>query len=387
MAKNYEFYKGRRKKRNYALIPSAIIVGIVALMLVTFYAVQEYAVISKDGIEIRLPLMDEEDPNAEHDALGNEVPSFDAVETELVFDSADYSRVEAVAGENVEPLRAIYISAEEMTEDHIKKCSSRLSEGNALMMEMKPRTGELMWNSSADLAVSYGMTGNANIANSMPRIISELKSENSSIYLVAQISCCIDQNLASRSTSAALRTSYGANYSDDDGTWLDPYNVDVRNYIVQLAEELYALGFDEVVLADVAHPVLEAPEEGEEAETLLYSQDMSTTPGPVTAVCGFALYVADKLADRTGLLSIYCDSRVALAKTDSSNGQDAELFFKVYDRVYHRTDSYTYSYNITDVAGSVTIGDKFDRLVPVVVNYLPDNSSWVYIEQLEEEED
>ena len=45
MAKNYEFYKGRRKKRNYALIPSAIIVGIVALVLVTFYAVQELSLI------------------------------------------------------------------------------------------------------------------------------------------------------------------------------------------------------------------------------------------------------------------------------------------------------------------------------------------------------
>jgi len=28
----------------------------------------------------------------------------------------------------------------------------------------------------------------------------------------------------------------------------------------------------------------------------------------------------------------------------------------------------------------------YDRLVPVVINYLPNNSSWVYIEQEEEED-
>ncbi len=35
----------------------------------------------------------------------------------------------------------------------------------------------------------------------------------------------------------------------------------VRNYIVQLARELYDMGFDEVVLADVAHPTFSEPTE------------------------------------------------------------------------------------------------------------------------------
>ena len=34
---------------------------------------------------------------------------------------------------------------------------------------------------------------------------------------------------------------------------------------------------------------------------------------------------------------------------------------------------------------TITIGELHDRLVPVVINYLPENSSWVYIEQLADE--
>ena len=57
---------------------------------------------------------------------------------------------------------------------------------------------------------------------------------------------------------------------------------------------------------------------------------------------------------------------------------------KVYDRIYYRTDKWTYTYNLQDMEGTITIGELHDRLVPVVINYLPDNSSWIYIEQLAE---
>ena len=206
---------------------------------------------------------------------------------------------------------------------------------------------------------------------------------------MAQISCCIDGIYGSRSTNVALRTSYGANYTDDDGTWLDPYNVELRNYVVQMVRELYAMGFDEVVLADVAHPVIKQPEGEENKISLVYTREMSTTPGPVNAVCGFALSVAEQLRDRDGALSIYVNSATALVKADEANGQDATLFMKLYDRVYYPTDRSTYSYNVEDIDGSVTIGDVPSRFVPVVVNLLPENSesmSWVLVDHQEEED-
>ena len=110
---------------------------------------------------------------------------------------------------------------------------------------------------------------------------------------------------------------------------------------------------------------------------------MSTPPSPMNAVCGFAISVADQLSDRDGLLSIYCDSAYALVRTYEANGQNAPLFMKLYDRVYYRTDKFAYSYNMTDIQPSVTIGEAKFRFVPVVENYLPENSaevSWVLID-------
>ena len=149
------------------------------------------------------------------------------------------------------------------------------------------------------------------------------------------------------------------------------------------------MGFDEVVLADVMHPVVDSVQnaEGEYVKAaFLYSREMSTEPNPVTAICGFAVYATGELADKPGLLSVYVDSPYALVRANEDSGQDAVLFMKIFDRVYYRTDRYTYTFNLQDMEGSVPYGDVHDRFVPVVINLIPhDNSSWVYIERLAEE--
>lgn len=382
MARYSEFYKGKRKKRNVALVPFAVLLGIISFLVVSFYGMQKYAVISKDGVEVKLPMLADEDTVL--DSQGNEIRQFETVETEIVFDAPDYSRVKATAGENLSQMRAIFVPYENLTEEKLDEYASRLKVGNALVLEMKPRTGQLMWNSGSQAATDYGLyTANAT-TEALPALISSLKEENG-IYLVAQISCCIDNIYASRSTTVALRTSYGANYTDDEGTWLDPYNAELRTYVVEMVKELYAMGFDEVVLADVAHPVIEQTEEN--SVSLVYTREMSTTPSPVNAVCGFALSVAEQLRDRDGVLSIYVNSATALVKADEANGQDATLFMKLYDRVYYPTERAIYSYNVEDIERSVTIGDVPSRFVPVLVNLLPENSetmSWVLVDQEED---
>lgn len=388
MARNQEFYKGSRKKRNYAIVPAILIMGLLALLVVLFYGMQKYAVITKGGVDIVLPGMSqtEAQPISEE---GGTVRTFDKVETNLVFDPPDYSRVEATAGDRLYSIKAIFVEAADLNHDKLMQYEERLNDGNALLLEMKPRGGMLMWNSQTAMAKNYGLNAYAELGDSMADMIQEMKDaakeRGKTIYIAAQISCFIDELLATRSGSFALRTEYGANFTDSSGTWLDPYNADVRNYIVELVKELYALGFDEVVLADVLHPTVEKKEaaEGEEEETpsFLYSREMSTEPDPVTAICGFAVYAAEELADREGFLSIYVDSATALVRNDTNTGQNGPLFLKIYDRLYYRTDRSVYSYNLQDVQNSVSIGDPRDRLVPVVINYIPhDNNTWVLID-------
>ena len=166
----------------------------------------------------------------------------------------------------------------------------------------------------------------------------------------------------------------GLNYTDGLGTWLDAYNLDLRTWIAEMVQELYDLGFDEVVLADVAHPSLA------EAIPLSYTREISTPRSTVAAVCGLAAGVADKLRDRDKVLSIVCKTREALVRDDYTTGQNAVLFMQLYDRVYLETDKFTYEFNVEDIQSNVRTGSVYDRLVPVVINYIPENSSWVLVD-------
>ena len=381
MARQREFYKGRRKKRNYAIIPAVILILVISVVIVLFYSMQKYAVISEDGIEIKLPILQEDSDGTVIDASGNEVRVYEDAYAELSFLPADYSSVEASAGKNATPVRAIFIPYEEVLDaDKIDEYANRLSTGNALMFELKKEDGYLAWYSDSATAFSYGLNmASTDSKEFLTNQISQLKQED--IYLVAQISACIDGLFGSHCPSVTIKNQYGYDYGDAKGYYVDPYSPLVRNYIVELCSELYDMGFDEVVLSNVCCPIIDEDDDTE----LYFTGEMSTTPTKVGAVSGFVVNVSDALSERgtDKRLSAYVDTATARVRADSSNGQDGPLFMKVFDRVYLNTDRYAYQYNCQDFESSVTIGDIYDRLVPVVINYLPDTTSWILIDSEE----
>ena len=381
MARVQEFYKGRRKRRNYALIPFIVLLAVISLILVLFYGMQKYAVITDDGVSVELPIL-QDGSKTTVDSQGNEIRNFERVAVEIVYDEPDYSAVKAKPEPDAPPVRAIFIPAENITRDKLLEYAARLVSGNALLLEMKPRSGELLWESHTQMATNYSLTLTNERTAQMPELIQMLKDED--IYLVAQISCCIDEALPTRTTAFCIQTETGMIYRDESGTWLDAYNLDMRTWIAEMVQELYDLGFDEVVLADLGHPVLDA----ENPPKLVYTREMSTSHSTDVAVCGLAAGVARLLDDREdGVLSIYIDSKPALVKTDSTNGQNGPYYMKLYDRVYLKTDKYAYSYNVADIEPQTEYGNVYDRLVPVVDNYIPENTSWILVDVEEEEED
>lgn len=378
MARVQVFYKGRRKRRNYLFIPFVILLAIISVVMVTFYGLQKYAVINKDSVSIALPILADED--AVFDSQGHEIKTYDPVNVSVVLEEPDYSGIAAVAGADVKPMRAIFVPYTDLNHDKLQEYVGRLNQGNALLLEMKPRSGQLMWESQAEMAVNYGISVPSDTTAAVKEFLAEMEEKD--VYLAAQISCCIDNLLPTRTIAYTLKNEVGMNYQDENGLWLDAYNEAVRKYAAQMAQELFDMGFDEVVLADVAHPTLA------EETTLLYTNEISSQRNTSLAVCGFAVSVARQLQDReSGALSIYCDTRPALVKADLTTGQDARLFMKLYDRVYLRTDKSAYSYNVEDIQSNVSIGSVYDRLMPVVENYIPsDNSSWVLVDVPEDED-
>ncbi len=357
------------------LVPAAVALAIISFAVVLFYGIQKYAVITKDRVSVRLPFLTGEDSplSASDDETALELQS---ANVSIIFQDPDYSAVEQQVDGQVPPLRAIFLASNEINREKLLESAGRLIKGNALVLEMKPRSGALIWDSGSSVAASYGLAGNP-LGEDVKSALSAIKEQG--VYLVAQISVCRDDLFASRSTIVTLRNKdTGGNYSDEGGPWLDAYSMELRRYTVELVRELYSMGFDEVVLANLRHPTLP------EGVSLAYTRDMSTPPGAVNAVCGFAISIAEELSDRDGYLSVYLDSAPALVRADTNTGQDGRLFMKLFDRVYYNTDRYAYTYNLNDISPYVTVGKATDRFVPVVINYLPDNSenvSWVLVDR------
>ena len=375
MARVQEFYKGRRKRRNHAILPFIVLLAIFSVLIVLFYGMQKYAVISKDGVSVELPILNEGKTTV--DSQGHVVKNFEKVDVSISFDEPDYLSFKADPNVKCPPVRAIFVPSENIYKDKLVEYASRLVAGNALLLEMKPRSGQMLWESHTQMADSYSLSTPTELTAAMPELIGMLKEQG--IYLAAQISCCIDELLPTRTAAYCIHTEAGLNYRDGYGTWLDPYNLDLRTWIAEMVQELYELGFDEVVLADVAHPSLA------EETPLLYTREISTSRSTEAAVCGLAAGVAEKLKNRDGVLSIYVDSSTALVKTEYATGQNAILFMKLFDRVYLRTDKYAYPYNADDIVGNVEVGNVYDRLVPVVENYIPENTSWILVDVAEDE--
>ena len=172
MARRSEFYKGRRKRRNYALIPGIILMLLFGAGVVLFYSTQKYAIIADDGVSIELPLLTGK--TTANNETGREAAEFEQVNVEIRFEEADYSGVPATAGRRVQPVRAIFVPYDDVNPERVHEYANRLSSGNALMLEVKREDGYLAWYSSAPLAFSYGL--NMNTVESTDTLVSILSS-------------------------------------------------------------------------------------------------------------------------------------------------------------------------------------------------------------------
>lgn len=384
MSRRSEFYRGRRQRRNLAIIPGVILLLLFSVGIVLFYSTQKYAVISDDGVKVELPLLSS--GTVSYDESGQETREFERVNVTVQFEEADYSTVKQVVNGRVPPLRAIFVPYDDIDAETVRGYANRLSSGNALLLEVKKEDGYLKWYSSTPTAARWGLNmSSPDSKETLLSIISDLKSDG--IYLVAQISCLQDFLLGGwfrNEITVTLKDAYGNDYYNEEGYWLDPYSTLVRDYVVELVQELWDMGFDEVVLDNVRHPVVQDIEnpDGSVTPGVNYSRDMSTTPSPLSAVSGFAVNIGERLADREDgkYLSIYVHSTAALARGDTANGQDSALFLKLYDRVYYDTDKYAYTFNVQDITPLCKAGDVKNRFIPVVINYLPDNTSWILVD-------
>lgn len=356
-------YRGKRK---YGwLITLALFLVILVLMAAIwlFYYLQKYIVYSKDGLSLVLPSMQEETQTEDPAGLDDLIQVASPVDAEVVITAPDFSDLEVMAGEDVEAIHAKYISAENVTAANLEYCAATFSDLNAdaLVLQLKPVSGRLSYFSTLAVADSYDVNG----TEALGEALTALKDKGA--YLVAEISCLADDAMASRNTPLALRDGSGGVLTDGTGAWLDPYNLETRAYITGLMEEIAAMGFDEVLLVNIAYP---------DAENVEFSQAMSYAPDPVSCVSSISLFLRNEADELDIRLSAAVDAEALRAGESASVGQDLEFFFKVFDRVYVETESNYYLSDMSTLNGA--LGESGSpRVVPVANGFTPDTASYV----------
>lgn len=364
MPRNRELYRGRKKRRPWLRIVLIILAVLITAALLLFYGLQKYIVYTPNGLKLELPILQQasgtDTAASSTDASGEGGG--------LVIDKTDYSNIQATAGADISAVKGILVPYDKITADGIKEYADRLSAGNALVLELKTASGKLAWASKEREATAFDLAGTADLKT----IVASLKAEKPEVWLVGQLSCCIDDLMAQRNSPVALKKADGSPYSDDEGAWLDPYNTEVRDYIAALAKELADMGFDEILLTNVSHPQTDPA-------NLKYSA-ASTNATAQSAVTSFSLAVTRALSGTDAVLSVV-GTRAAITKAaDNLNGQDIEVLMKLFDRVYCYTSASEYKTYMDDCAAYVTVGDIKTRFAPICTGNLPDTDCWVLAE-------
>ncbi len=359
--RNREVYRGKHRRRSIIGVVVAVVLLLILAAVVMFYSFQKYLVYGQDGVTLELPILATPTPVDEN----GESTGFAEIDVELVVDAADYSAVEATAGEGLGDLAALFVPAEDIVAGRLDQYVALLDDygASALVLEVKPDSGQLVWPSSTAMAASFALSGSFDL----PTALASLKEQG--IYTVAQLSCCLDSLLATRNSPVALRNGFGTVYTDGVGCWLDPYNANVRQYISDLGAELADMGFDELLFKYIEQPVTD--------ETLAYSETMSFTPTPKIGVSGMALTLTRNM-DYYGIpvSALISYSSLANGYADKS-GQDIELFFKVFDRVCCWAGT-QFEHNLykDSLSQYVVVGSADQRFVPIM-SYAPDTTSWI----------
>lgn len=354
-------YRGKRKYSWVFTLIAMLLVIFVLLAVYLFYHLQKYIVYDKDGLRLDLSAQREMLTAPQPDD-GGAPASFVPVDVEIVVEQRDYSAVTTTAGQDLQEMHAVYLSAPELNETALKFYAADMGDFDALVLQLKTQDGFLRWHSRVPAADSFAVNGTLELAEQ----IALLKEKG--VYLVAELSALTDRTMAERNSPIALKNSLtGQPLTDTDGSaWLDPYSDDTRAYLLALITELHDMGFDEILLRDVTCP---------ESDYLQFSKSMTQTPDAVGAVSSLALWLREQ-ADARGIRLSAVIRSEALRGGEQTAGQNPVLFFKAFDRVAAETD---FDHFTSDVAAlqSALGGDSATRIVAITDGYLPARESYI----------
>lgn len=114
---------------------------------------------------------------------------------------------------------------------------------NAMVIDIKDDHGKITYRMNSPKAMELGAT--SNVIPNLETLVQSLKEKN--IYLIARIVAFKDPFLAEQRKDLAIKNPDGTLFRDNNGEgWVNPYKQEVWDYLVEVASEAAAVGFDEI---------------------------------------------------------------------------------------------------------------------------------------------
>ncbi len=179
---------------------------------------------------------------------------------------------------------------------------------NALVIDLKSVRGDIAYRSNVPLATAVGAQ-RVRTLKDLPQLMTELKQRG--IYTIARMAVFKDDKLARGRGDLAIYSD-GRIWSDREKmAWSDPFQQDVRNYNLALAEEVAAFGFDEIQFDYIRFP---------EKSDIQLSQ-ANTGENRVAAINTFLDQARERLAHYPVMISANIFGYICWKPNDTKIGQ------------------------------------------------------------------
>lgn len=161
---------------------------------------------------------------------------------------------EETINESLDPetnIRGIYVSASKAASSSIDDLINiaKTTEINAMVIDVKDDSGRITYPMESDLIKEIG-SGTKYISN-IEELMKTLKDEG--VYTIARIVAFKDPFLGNKRPDLAIINNDGSIYGGNE-SWLNPYNKESWEYLLEVSKQAAAIGFDEIQFDYIRFP-------------------------------------------------------------------------------------------------------------------------------------
>ena len=189
------------------------------------------------------------------------------------------------------------------------------TELNAMVIDVKNDDGLITYKTRNEMALSVGANRIVQIKDIEKRM-ADLKKNG--VYTIARIVAFKDTRAAGSRPDLAIKTKSGTVWRDNKGNaWLNPYNRESWEYILDVAKEAVEYGFDEIQFDYVRFPT-------DGNRKLIDYGEAKEKESMAEAIAAFMKYATEVLNDKGVFVSADIFGQVTTNKDDMGLGQQLE---------------------------------------------------------------